>query len=135
MSELEGSDAPALTFDPVWLILERPRPNFDPGRFFAPGKLEVKDGRVSFGPSGTRLTMGPSPKVHFTCDHVVSVRCEKYGWGLVPRFVAIEYEKPEGGTDVAYFNDAEQKGWRPLLTGSNRRMAEAIRQELGIASP
>ena len=33
---------------------------------------------------------------------------------------------------VAYFNDAEWKGWRPLLTKSNARMASAIRIHLGI---
>jgi hypothetical protein len=52
-----------------------------------------------------------------------------YGWGLVPRFVAIAAESV---TAVAYFNDAELSGWRPLLTKSNARMASAIRSHPGI---
>jgi hypothetical protein len=33
--------------------------------------------------------------------------------------------------DVAYFNDAEWAGWRPLLTRVNMRIANAIDGQLG----
>jgi hypothetical protein len=129
MAEEETSGP--LIFDPVWLILERPRPNFNPGRFLAPGKLQVEGRRAEFSPSEAKLRLGSSPRVRFTCDQIIGVRRERYGWGLVPRFVAIEYRAAEGGTDVAYFNDAEWNGWRPLLTRVNQRMAEAIQGQLG----
>ena len=128
--ETPGGDA--LVFDPVWLIRERPRPNVKADRFFAPGKLVIEGQRVEFSPSEARLITAPSPEVNLTCDHVVGVHLERHGWGLVPRYVAITYEKPEGGTATAYFNDAEWNGWRPLLTRSNKRMAAAIRDQLGI---
>jgi hypothetical protein len=93
----------------------------------------VIDGnRAQFSPSDARLLTASSPPVHLTCDHITDVHLERHGWGLAPRYVAITYEKPEGAPDVAYFNDAEWKGWRPLLTRSNARMAHAIRSHLGI---
>lgn len=127
----EAETSKPLIFDPVWLILERPRPNFNPGRFLAPGKLQVQGRRAVFSPSEAKLRLGPSPKVHFTCDHIVAARRKRYGWGLVPRFIAIEYRTPEGETDVAYFNDAEWAGWRPLLTRVNKRIADEIQGQLG----
>jgi hypothetical protein len=132
VADEESSDREELIFDPVWLVLERPRPNFNAARFFAPGKLVIRGQRAIFGPSDARLVSAPSPQVHLSCDHVVGVRRERYGRGLVPRFVGIEYQKPEGDTQMAYFNDAEWNGWRPLLTRSNRRMAEAIARYLRI---
>jgi hypothetical protein len=62
---------------------------------------------------------------------IVGVSRKRYGWGLVPRFVAITYETATGEA-VAYFNDGEWKGWRPLLTGSNRRIVDAIREATGV---
>jgi hypothetical protein len=135
MADEDQSNARVLTFDPVWLIRERPRPNFDPARFFAPGKLVVNGNRAEFSPSDARLVYAAPPQVHLTCDHITDVHLERYGSGLAPRYVAITYEKPEGGDAVAYFNDAEWKGWRPLLTKSNARMASAIRRNLGIECP
>jgi hypothetical protein len=129
VADEEASES--LTFEPVWLILERPRPNLNPGRFFAPGKLQIEGRRAVFSPSAARLRLGPSQKAHFTCDHIIGVRRERYGWGLVPRFVAIEHRTAEGGTDVAYFNDAEWNGWRPLLTRVNQRIADTIQKQLG----
>lgn len=121
-----------IAFDPVWLILELPRPNLNPARFFAPGKLVIDGHRAEFSPSDARLVSAPTPQVDLTCEHIVDVHLERYGWGLVPRLVAITYEKPDGGTAVAHFNDAEWNGWRPLLTKSNAGMASAIRTHLGI---
>jgi hypothetical protein len=132
MADGDALSADVLTFEPVWLILERPRPNFSAGRFFAPGKLVINDHRAEFSPSDARLVSAPSPQVHLTCDNITDVHLERYGRGLVPRFVALTYENPEGGNAVAYFNDAQWKGWRPLLTKSNARMASAIRSRLGI---
>jgi hypothetical protein len=128
----ESEDIDGLTFDPVWMILERPRPNLNPGRFLAPGKLRFEGKRAEFGSSEARLRLGPSPKASFSTDQIVEVSLERYGWGLVPRFVAIEYRTADGKTDVAYFNDAEWNGWRPLLTGVNRRMVETIKRHLGL---
>src|SRR4051794_36203593 len=122
-----------LVFDPVWLILERPRPNLNPPRFFAPGKLTIGDDRVDFSPSAATLVWPAAQPadVHLTLDHVVDVSRHRYSWGLVPRFIAVKYETVDG-IAVAYFNDGSWHGWRPLLTGSNRRMAGAIRDRLGI---
>jgi hypothetical protein len=95
--------------------------------------LEVDEHRAKFSPSNARLVSAASPHVHLTCDHIVDVHLERYGWGLVPRFVAVTYEKlDESGKAVAYFNDAELNGWRPLLTKSNARIASAIGSHLGI---
>jgi len=120
-----------LTFDPAWLILKRPRPNFDPPSFISPGVLSVDGDRATFGPSKARLSWpsAAAPDTSLTMDRIVSVRRKRYGWGVAPRFVEITYETREG-TAVAYFNDGAWKGWRPLLTGSNRRMVNAIRQDL-----
>lgn len=132
MADGDALSAEVLTFDPVWLILERPRPNLNAGRFFAPGKLVIQRHGAEFSPSDARLVSAPSPQVHLTCDHISDVHLERYGRGLVPRFVALTYENPEGDYSVAYFNDAQWKGWRPLLTKSNARIASAIRSHLGI---
>lgn len=128
-----GPAEPPLVFDPVWLVLQRPRPNLDPPQFFAPGKLTIYDSRVEFGPSSARLAwpFGPAQKVHLSLSRVVDVSRQRYGWGLVPRFVAVTYESSEG-TSRAYFNDAAWKGWRPLLTRSNQRMVAQIRKRLGL---
>jgi hypothetical protein len=122
-----------LVFDPVWFVLKRVRPNFHPPSYFVPGMLSVDGRRVRFGPSGAALLWltRKSDDVSVTFDHVVAVRRERYGWGLVPRFVAITYET-DTGQAIAYFNDGGWQGWRPLLTGSNSRMANAIRQRLGL---
>jgi hypothetical protein len=122
-----------ISFDPVWLILRRVRPNLDPPSFFAPGRLVVEGDHATFGPSGATLAW-PSARpgnVRLAMDRIVDVRRKHYGWGIVPRFVEVSYEK-NGGTAVAYFNDGAWKGWRPLVTGSNRRMVNAIRTHLGI---
>jgi hypothetical protein len=122
-----------LTFDPVWLILKRARPNLDPPSFVAPGELSLVGHRGTFGPSSSSLvwpTARPS-KVGLTMDRILAVRRKRWGWGLFPRFVEITYASVDG-TAVAYFNDGAWKGWRPLLTGSNRRMVNAIRQHLDI---
>ena len=132
MADEGASRADELTFDPVWLILERPRPNLNAARFLAPGKLVIDRHMAEFSPSEARLVSAVSPQVHLTCDHIVDVHLQRYGWGLAPSYVAITYEEPEGGEAMAYFNDAEWKGWRPLLTRSNARMASAIRNHLGI---
>jgi hypothetical protein len=132
MADEGAPSADVLTFDPVWLILERPRPNFNAARFLAPGKLVINGQRAEFSPSDARLVSAPSSQVHLTCDHIIGVHLERYGRGLAPRYVALTYESPEGGKAVAYFNDAQWKGWRPLLTKSNARMASAIRSHLGI---
>ena len=121
-----------LAFDPVWMILERPRPNLNPRRFFALGRLRLEDRRLEFGPSAAKLRLGPSPKASLSTDQVVRVRLERHGWGLVPRFVAIDHRADDGTTGVAHFNNAEWNGWRPLLTGVNRRTAEAIKKHLGL---
>jgi hypothetical protein len=124
----------ALRFDPVWLILKRPRPNFDPPSFMAPGALSVDGQRATFGPSGARLYSASAerPNTHLTMDRVVGVRRKRYGWGVVPRLVEITYESTDVAA-IAYFNDGTWKGWRPLLTGSNRRIVKAIRQHLGTS--
>jgi hypothetical protein len=132
MADEAEPSARVLTFDPVWLIRERPRLNLDPARFLAPGKLVLDGHRAEFSPSDARLVSAPSPRVHLTCDHIVDVHLKRFGWGLAPRYVVITYDKSEGGNAVAYFNDAGWKGWRPLLTRSNARMASAIRRNLGI---
>jgi len=124
-----------LAFDPVWLILRRPRPNMDPSSFFAPGKLVIEGQGAIFGPSSAALifpTARPS-NVHLTLGRIVGVDRKRYGWGLVPRFVAIRHEADDGIT-VTYFNDGGWHGWRPLLIGSNRRMVHAIRERLDLHS-
>ena len=129
----KASPSETLTFDPVWLILKRARPNLDPPSFIAPGALSLVGHRGSFGPSAASLvwpTARPS-KVELTMDRILAVQRKRWGWGLFSRFVQITYESPDGNA-VAYFNDGAWKGWRPLLTGSNRRMVNAIRQHLDL---
>jgi hypothetical protein len=134
METPDASSPEELTFDPVWLILKRARPNLDPPSFFAPGQLYIKGGRGTFGPSGAKLvwpTAQPSD-VRLAMERITGVRRKRYGWGLVPRFVEIRYESSDGDA-VAYFNDAAWNGWRSLLTGSNRRMVTEIRKFVGIS--
>src|ERR1700733_1135624 len=117
-----------LTFDPVWLILQRPRPNMDPSSFFAPGTLVIEGQSATFGPSSATLifpTARPS-NVQLALDRIVGVGRKRYGWGLVPPFVAISHEADDGIT-VSYFNDGGWHGWRPLLTGSDGRMGRGMR--------
>jgi hypothetical protein len=131
MADSNSSDEPMLQFDPVWLVLKRARPNFDPPSFFAPGELSIKGLCGMFGPSDATLSWPTAPRTNrrLTMDRIISVRRRRYGWGLVPRFVEVTYET-SAGRNVAYFNDGAWKGWRPLLTGSNRRMVDAIRRHL-----
>jgi hypothetical protein len=133
MAQSNASRDGSLTLDPVWLILRRPRPNFDPPDFFAPGQLTVQGEGGSFGPSDATLSWPGSSKSdkHLNMDRIIGVRRKRYGWGVVPRLIEITYEVPQG-SDVAYFNDGAWKGWRPLVTGSNRRIVSAIRQYLGL---
>jgi len=129
-----GSGGPVLKFDPVWLVLKRPRPNFDPPSFLAPGELLIEGHGAKFGPSDATLSwpFDRTPDKHLTMDRIVGVRRKRYGWGVVPRLVEITYETT-GRAEVAYFNDGGWKGWRPMVTGSNRRMVNAIRQYQGVA--
>jgi hypothetical protein len=123
-----------LVVDPAWLILEKPRPNLNPPRFIALGKLTVERGRAEFGPSDGTFPWpwgGRNADVHLSMDKVVGVSLERYGWGMVPRFVAISYETA-GGLAVAYFNDGGRNGWRPLVSGSNRRLVAAARRAAGL---
>ena len=125
----------ALAFDPVWLVLKRPRPNADPSSFFAPGKLTFDGRNAAFSPSSAKLSFpfSQTRAMNLTLGTIVAVDRERYGWGLVPRLVAIRHES-DAGTIVTYFNDSGWRGWRPLLTGSNRRMVRAIQQHLGLHS-
>lgn len=134
MAQSVASKDGPLTFDPVWLVLRRPRPNFNPPAYFAPGQLTVDGEGGSFGPSGAALSWSVSSKSdkYLKMDRIVGVCRKRYGWGVVPRLIEITYEVPQG-SDVAYFNDGAWKGWRPLISGSNRRMVSAIRQYLGLA--
>jgi hypothetical protein len=130
----EDPSARTLSFDPVWLILRRPRPNLDPPRFLAPGELSIRGHSAEFGPSEATLVWPTARRsdVRLDMDRIVGVRRKRYGWGAAPRFVEISYETADGIV-VAYFNDGAWHGWRPMLTGSNRRIVNQIRQCVGIA--
>jgi len=135
LAEVEGDESlggEPLVFDPVWLIRERPRPNLNPPRFLAPGRLVIARHRGEFGPSSATLVWRPARNdIHLRMDDIVGVSRQRYGWGLFPRFVAIRYRTSHGEA-VAYFNDGGWKGWRPLLTRSNQRMMDAIQERVGF---
>ena len=132
-SRVESDGTAEITFDPVWLVLRRPKPNLKPPSYFAAGALSVGESQIRFGPSSSSLLWpGRQPNdINRTLERVTKVATRRYGWGLVPRFVAVTYETDEG-PGVTYFNDGGWSGWRPLLTGSNRRMAKAIRDRLQL---
>jgi hypothetical protein len=95
--ELQGTP---LVFDPVWLILERPRPNLDPPRFFAPGRLTIGTRRSEFRPStATPTSPSISTNVQLRLDQVVGVSVERYGWGLAPpvRRAALRHRRRDRG--------------------------------------
>lgn len=122
------------TFDPVWHVRRRPRPSFEPARYFALGVLVVQGPTVEFHskePTGSLTLLGGTATVDIRMNEVQSVGVERYGWGLFPRFVVIRSES-EAGPCVAYFNDAGWNGWRPLLTRSNKRMAASLRYQLSL---
>ena len=59
------------------------------------GMLSVEEGRAEFRPSDARFPWpwgGRERDARLSIDQVVRVSLKRYGWGLVPRFVAIDYE-------------------------------------------
>jgi hypothetical protein len=123
-----------LVLSPVWRVMRRSRPNLNPPRFFRVGTLTVTSAELKFHSQDSRGLLWPIPRDErsdIRITNVSAVQLRRYGWGLVPRFIAIEFESDDA-RQVAYFNDGRWLGWRPLLTGSNRRMDRAIRRQLGL---
>lgn len=123
-----------LIFEQVWHILGRVRPNMNPAKYIEMGTLTVTADCITFRcrPEASFPFMPPQgAKGLMRLDSVVSVTRRRYGWGFVPRFIAIEFVNGER-RETAYFNDGGWAGWRPLLTGSNGRMVRDIRTRMNL---
>jgi hypothetical protein len=130
------ADMSDLTIEPIWYIKRRFRPNLDPASFISWGTLTVHDGVIDFRPTRPpgktrQLIYAGATNDAFQLKGITKVGLKRYGWGVCPRFVFVE-SSTENGQTRSYFNDGAWQGWRPLLTRSNRTIAESIRQALAL---
>jgi hypothetical protein len=121
----------------VWLIRKRVRPNLHPSTFRAVGVLTVSEGKLRFISHAARAQLhwprSANAHIDLLMERVRAVEVKRYGWGLAPPFVAITYG-PTADVRTAYFSDGGWRGWRPMLIGSNRQIAQEIREAVDSAS-
>jgi hypothetical protein len=79
------------------------------------GKLVLAEGQAEFRHKGTSTEL----------LRIRRVSIGKRGSDITNRWVEVQYGDPTSPTTV-YLNDGGWLGWRPLLTSSNRRIAEAL---------
>jgi hypothetical protein len=78
----------------------------------SPGVLRIEDGSAEFQSADQVIQFQP----------ILSVEKDRRGSDFMNRWIEVRYGVA-ASPSVAYLNDGGWRGWRPLLTASNRRMA------------
>jgi hypothetical protein len=105
----------ASSYEPIWYQSELPRAARDARRSTLTGVLRIEDGSAEFHSADQVVQLQP----------VLSVEMGRRGSDFMNRWIEVRYgEAPF--PSVAYLNDGGWRGWRPLLTASNRRMAAEL---------
>jgi hypothetical protein len=102
-------------YESVWLQEEPPRAARDARRNTLRGNLRIENGHALFR-SGDRVI--PLEPIH-------SVMRGRKGTDFVNRWIEVQYGELTSPS-VAFLNDGGWRGWRPLLTTSNRRMGAEL---------
>lgn len=98
-------------YEPIWCQSELPRAAMDARRNTLTGTLRIGNGTVKFSTEDHATEFQP----------VVSVQKGRRGSDFMNRWIEVQYGDPEHPSTV-YLNDGGWRGWRPILTGSNRRI-------------
>src|ERR1700722_8445009 len=102
-------------YELVWFQEEVPNAAMDARRNTLRGTLKIEDGHVLFCAGDL---VAPLEPIH-------SVVRGRKGSDFVNRWIEVRYGEA-ASPSVAYLNDGGWRGWRPLLTASNRRMVEEL---------
>ena len=82
-----------------------------PRRSTLTGILRIEDGSAEFRSGDQLIPFQP----------VLSVEKGRRGSDFINRWIEVQYGDPEQPSTV-YLNDGGWRGWRPLLTRTNRRI-------------
>ena len=96
----------------VWFQTDLPRAARDARRNTLRGTLRIENGLAQVLAGDQVIALEP----------VLSVVRGRRGSDFINRWVEVNYGDP-AVPSVAYLNDGGWRGWRPLLTKTNRQMA------------
>jgi hypothetical protein len=104
-----------LEYELVWFQEDLPKASMEARRNTLRGSLRIEKSRAFFYSEGRVIPLEP---IH-------SVVRGRRGSDFVNRWIEVQYGDTTDPV-VAYLNDGGWRGWRPLLTASNRRMAAEL---------
>jgi hypothetical protein len=109
---------PAETFDEVWLQTTPPRASMR-------GDPERRTGALTVDPLAQRALFRTDGGDVVQLAEVTDVLAGRRGRDFVNTWIEVHAEL-DGAPSVVYVNDGGWFGWRPLLTGSNGRLATSL---------
>jgi hypothetical protein len=102
-------------YEPIWYQTELPRAASDARRSTLTGVLRIEDGSAEFNSADHVIQFQP----------ILSVEKGRRGSDFMNRWIEVRYGEA-ASPSVAYLNDGGWRGWRLLLTKSNRRMVAQL---------
>lgn len=103
--------APGKHFEQVWFRSEPPERGRDAFAATRVGSLDFDLSGITFASPGFRVAI----------DRITEVRYDRVAPDFVNRWIILTHHGADGGGDV-FLKDGGWRGWRPLLTRSNRRI-------------
>jgi hypothetical protein len=110
-----------IEFQNIWFQNTEPEASLDAMKARSVGVLSIDESGAKFRSTDLFENIGT---IH-------SVTQGRRGTDFVNRWIEIQY-LGNNGIRTAYLKDGNWRGWRPLLTGSNRKIFESL-QALCIA--
>jgi hypothetical protein len=105
-----------IEFTPIWFQFEIPRRSYDARGKTLTGSITIDSQSVEVRSKDKVIRL----------DRIDRISYGRRGSDFVNKWIEVEYEA--GGLRVvAYLKDAGWRGWRPLLTRSNRPILTALR--------
>jgi hypothetical protein len=103
------------TYEEIWCQSTLPRAAMDARAGTRTGTLTITRDAVSFQDSEGRLDLSP----------VLHVAAGRRGSDFINRWIEVTYGDIEHPSTI-FLNDGGWRGWRPLLTRSNRRIVRDL---------
>lgn len=115
---LDGSAHDVETFGEVWLQTTTPRSSMR-------GDRERQSGELSVDPRSHRALFRIDTGEVVQLANLTDVSAGRRGRDAINTWIEVHAEL-DGAPSVVYLNDGGWFGWRPLVTGSNRRLAQSL---------
>lgn len=102
-------------FDKVWVRTTPPQMGFDAFASTSVGILTFDPDHVTFS----------SPGVQISIEEITKVSAARVGNDRVNRWIIVALRNPDGPSEL-FIKDGTWRGWKPLLTRSNRPILRAF---------